>query len=190
LADTLASELGILSFARPVLVTQPWKTVPAGTNGGVSAFGFLWSAVGGLVIGASTILLDHLSGLSLRGGGGGGVYQEQYQYQYPMMILLYATTCGLLGSLIDSLLGATVQQTYWDPDSKLVYPADHNNNNNTTTTPLSSSSSSSSSTTKTTKLTLVTESADILNNEQVNMVSVALTTILGGWVLGPFFFGQ
>jgi uncharacterized membrane protein len=152
LADTLASELGILSKTPPVLVTKPWQHVPSGTNGGVTVMGFVWSALGGFVIGASTILLDFMSGISPLN---------------PCAMILFGTTCGLVGSLVDSILGATVQQTYWDPDTKLVYQADDEY--------------------KPASAKLIT-GFDILNNEQVNLVSVAVTTALGGWLLGPLFF--
>ena len=151
LADTLASELGILSNAQPVLVTQPWRRVPSGTNGGVTALGFFWSAFGGLIIGLSTILLDSLSGIAPL-------------YVVPMMG--FTTTCGLLGSFLDSLLGATVQQTYYDPDSKMVFQQDDEK-------PSSA------------KLLV---GQDLLTNEMVNLVSTALTTAIGGLILGPLFF--
>lgn len=50
LADTLASELGVLSNSEPLLLTS-LKKVPRGTNGGVSLLGMGFSAVGGGVIG-------------------------------------------------------------------------------------------------------------------------------------------
>lgn len=151
LADTLASELGILNKSPPVLVTQPWKSVPSGTNGGVTLIGFFWSALGGFVIGLSTILFDMIVGLSPLN---------------VLPLLAYSSTCGLVGSLLDSVLGATIQQTYYDPDSKLVYQEDD---------------------TKPSSAQLV-NGINILTNEQVNLVSVFLTTGLGGWVLGPLFF--
>ena len=151
LADTLASELGILSKSPPVLVTRPWKTVPSGTNGGVTPIGFFWSTLGGLIIGISTIVLDYLAGISPLNA---------------MPLLVFTSTCGLLGSLIDSLLGATIQQTYYDQDTKLVYQKDDD---------------------KPSSANLV-GGINMLTNEQVNVVSVALTTAIGGWVLGPMFF--
>ncbi|KAL3939010.1 MAG: hypothetical protein SGBAC_006198 [Bacillariaceae sp.] len=94
LADTLASELGILAKRSPVLVTQPWKQVPPGTN------------------------------------------------------------------------GATIQRSLYDPDSKLAYQSNDDVKS----------------------ATKVVSGINILTNEQVNLVSVAATTFIGGWVLGPLFF--
>ena len=52
LGDTLASELGILSPTRPILVTK-FKPVPPGTNGAMSLVGTVVSFLGGAVIGLS-----------------------------------------------------------------------------------------------------------------------------------------
>ena len=50
LADTLASELGMLSKSQPFLVFSG-KRVPPGTNGGVTLLGTGFSALGGSMIG-------------------------------------------------------------------------------------------------------------------------------------------
>ena len=156
LADTLASEMGILSRSPPRLITQPWKTVPSGTNGGVTPTGFFWSAAGGAIIGLSTLLLDGISGI-----GGAGPF-------YAARMVLYSLACGLVGSVLDSLLGATVQQSYVDPDTKMVYQEEDRRP-------------------KSTKL-VVGHSVNLLTNELVNLVSVAITTLLGATVIGPLFF--
>jgi len=158
LADTLASEMGILSKSPPRLITQPWKRVPSGTNGGVTLTGFFWSAMGGAIIGVSTVILDSFSGIVIKSGG----------VNYAVRMILYSLTCGLLGSIIDSLLGATIQQSYFDPDTKMVYQEEDHRP-------------------KTSSL-VVSRSVNLLTNELVNLVSVVATTILGGWVLGPLFF--
>jgi len=151
LADTLASELGILATSSPVLVTQPWKKVPPGTNGGVTLMGCFWSLLGGFLIGLSTVLFDCISGISPL---------------HAMPMILFSSCCGLLGSLIDSILGATIQQSLFDPASKLAYQS-----NDEVKSP-----------------TEVMSGMNFLTNEQVNLVSVALTTYLGGWALGSLFF--
>lgn len=170
LADTLASELGIVNTVPPVLITQPWRTVPSGTNGGVTMAGFGWSALGGTLIGVSTVLLDALSGIHNNNhpnddGESPSAMSVTTQQQIPM--ILFATVCGLVGSILDSLLGATLQESYYDVDSRLSYQADDNHKP---------------------KSAKLVAGVNLLTNEQVNMISVALTTFLGGWVLGPLFF--
>lgn len=153
LADTLASELGILSQQKPFLITQPWRRVPPGTNGGITMLGTFWSALGGFMIGLLTVAMDLLSGI------------------YPLntvKMILFGTVSGLIGSLVDSLIGATLQSSYYDSDTKLVYHA------------------SSPDKPKTAECI---SGVNILTNEEVNFVSALVTAILGGWVLAPFIFG-
>lgn len=159
LADTLASEMGILSKSSPRLITQPWITVPSGTNGGVTVNGFIWSIMGGLIIGVSTVVLDLLSGI---------IVADISRFDYILRVLLFSSASGLAGSVIDSLLGATIQQSFFDPDSKKMYQEEDRRP-------------------KSAKL-VNRLSMNILTNELVNSVSVAVTTIIGGWVFAPFFF--
>jgi uncharacterized protein (TIGR00297 family) len=109
LADTLASELGILTPQQPVLITRPWKRVPAGCNGAITWAGTGWSVLGGVLIGMCTVLMDWISGLDVA--------------QYGVSLLLYSGLVGFLGSALDSVVGAVFQATYWDASTKLVYHA-------------------------------------------------------------------
>lgn len=87
-ADTWATELGTLSRRTPRLVTTG-RTVPAGTSGGVTIVGLVSALLGALGVA--------LSGWFFYGG---------------WAMVLVVVFCGLLGSLLDSLLGATVQAMY------------------------------------------------------------------------------
>lgn len=68
--DTWASELGSLSKAAPRLIIPPFRSVPTGTNGGVSTLGFLASGLGGALIGciyglSNDVLLVIFAGMFL-----------------------------------------------------------------------------------------------------------------------------
>jgi uncharacterized protein (TIGR00297 family) len=118
-ADTWASELGVLSRAKPRLVTT-LRVVPAGTNGGVSALGTAASVGGGLAIGlvfwavgaAAAAAPPLLEGGAAAGGGGAA------PAQWPLIPL--GAAAGGVGSLVDSLLGATLQYSAWCDEQKLV----------------------------------------------------------------------
>ncbi len=97
-ADTWATELGTLSKAAPRLVTSG-RVVEVGTSGGVSLLGTGVSFVGGLLIGLTAGILGAAAGL--------------IAWQAMPATALIGALGGAAGSLLDSLLGATVQQIYY-----------------------------------------------------------------------------
>lgn len=97
-ADTWATELGTLSKAAPRLITSG-RVVEVGTSGGVSALGTGVSFVGGLLIGLTAGLLAPLAGL--------------LPWSAALAVGLIGAISGAAGSLIDSLMGATIQQIYY-----------------------------------------------------------------------------
>jgi uncharacterized protein (TIGR00297 family) len=96
-ADTWATELGTLNPNPPRIITDLRKRVEAGTSGGVSLWGTIAALLGASVIGVLTAVL----------------YPNVH---WSLFILI--TISGLLGSLFDSLLGATVQAMYFCPLDK------------------------------------------------------------------------
>ncbi|KAJ7780999.1 integral membrane protein DUF92-domain-containing protein [Mycena metata] len=109
LGDTLASELGILSSSPPRLITTG-KTVPPGTNGGVSVGGTLASFVGGIVMGCMMAACLILENSACRGSW----------FAVSRDLIMWGGLGGIGGSGIDSLLGATIQATRYDDERKLV----------------------------------------------------------------------
>ena len=93
-ADTWATELGVLSRGLPRLITSG-RPVERGTSGGISLPGTLASLGGAALIGLSSILFSPQASLPA--------------------LLAAAVVGGLVGSLFDSLLGATVQAIYCCP---------------------------------------------------------------------------
>lgn len=107
--DTWASELGILSKAEPVLITN-FKKVPRGTNGGVSPWGLFVSFAGGIFIGifyyiATWIFVEK-------------DVLENSPTQLPVIFL--GGFAGLYGSLLDSFFGATCQFSGQTPEGYIV----------------------------------------------------------------------
>jgi len=97
--DTWASELGsVLARGDPFLITT-FQSVPRGTNGGVTLVGLLSSFVGGLVIGVA-----YFGGVSMAAASA-----DLSLAPNQMMVILVGGLGGLLGSIIDSILGASLQ---------------------------------------------------------------------------------
>jgi uncharacterized protein (TIGR00297 family) len=91
LADTLATEIGVLSKRMPRLITNPAKKVRVGYSGGLTIEGYIAAFLGALIIS----LLSHLLGVL-------NCYKG----------FIAITLAGLAGCTIDSLIGATIQAKF------------------------------------------------------------------------------
>lgn len=91
-ADTWATEIGVLSTRQPILITTG-KRVPPGTSGGVSILG----SVIALIAALSIAVLAWFLGMTV------------------FAVVPVVAFAGLLGSFVDSTLGATVQAIYYCP---------------------------------------------------------------------------
>jgi uncharacterized protein (TIGR00297 family) len=87
-ADTWGTELGVLSRRRPVLITT-LKPVSPGASGGISFAGTCAALAGALIVSMS---------------GGPWLGKENL-----WMALFAVVFCGMTGTILDSLLGATLQ---------------------------------------------------------------------------------
>lgn len=96
-ADTWATELGVLSRAAPRLITTR-EIVERGASGGISWLGTLAALSGAALVAVAAALFNPA-------GGTAG-------------FLALVILAGLLGSLFDSVLGATVQAIYYCPQCK------------------------------------------------------------------------
>ena len=102
-ADTWATELGVLSKAKPFLITN-LKKVERGTSGAISTFGTLASLGGAVAIALAAVVLITI-----------GLKVDVFT-AFPLGVIgfiVIVSICGLLGALIDSLMGATWQVMYY-----------------------------------------------------------------------------
>ncbi|MBI9048689.1 MAG: DUF92 domain-containing protein [Anaerolineaceae bacterium] len=100
-ADTWATELGVLSKKAPHLITNG-KSVEPGTSGAISFAGKLASCAGAAMVALPAVFLWQ-GNLPPAGPWG------------QLGVMLIITLAGLIASLLDSLLGATVQAIYYCP---------------------------------------------------------------------------
>lgn len=141
--DTWSSEIGILSNEEPRLITT-FKKVRKGTNGAITVDGLLAAAAAGFVIGLAYVIVGFVS----------AECDSDVSWKQ-LLVVPVATASGLLGSMIDSLLGATLQYSGYCTVRKKVV-------------------SKKAPTVK--RITGV----DILDNNAVNAVSILLTSLLTG----------
>ncbi|MFA5467886.1 MAG: DUF92 domain-containing protein [Sphaerochaetaceae bacterium] len=104
-ADTWASEAGILSKIPPVSI-RTFTPVPKGMSGGITWLGTFSSLLGSVIIAMGWYATF-------------GDYRE-HKWLFLASIIAFA---GIVGSLADSFLGATVQGHYWDAVNKR--PCEH-----------------------------------------------------------------
>lgn len=95
--DTWSSEIGVLSPRECRLITQWWRKVPPGSNGGVTIDGLIASA-------------------------GGGLFEGFLFYMVIPQLSVLFVGCfgGLFGSVLDSVLGACFQFSGIDSKRKIV----------------------------------------------------------------------
>ncbi|KAH0949612.1 hypothetical protein HN011_006047 [Eciton burchellii] len=108
--DTWASELGtVMGTGEPFLITTR-KRVPRGTNGGVSWIGLFCSILGGVVVGLFyyVMVLNTVDTAVL----------QVAAPQWPVIVI--GGFAGLFGSLLDSILGATLQYSGVDETGAIV----------------------------------------------------------------------
>ena len=106
-ADTWASELGINSNALPIYICSFHK-VPKGINGAVSLYGTVMSVLGGGFIAFTSVVCSMLRKF------------EFVPIENALEIIILGMFCGFLGSMIDSILGATLQISIYDNEKKCV----------------------------------------------------------------------
>ena len=103
-ADTWASEIGVLSGKLPVSIIT-LKELPRGISGGVSRLGIIAS-----LLGAVFLSIFFFAGYVLTFG-------------YSLLAIIYTAiiiVTGFAGSIIDSLLGATLQAKYKTRNEQLT----------------------------------------------------------------------
>jgi uncharacterized protein (TIGR00297 family) len=94
-ADTWATETGIRKPGKTISL-KTFKSVPPGTDGGVSLKGTLFAILGSLLI---------------------GFFASQGLYSEPVSTFIVISVAGFLGCLIDSYIGAVYQRKRNSEDS-------------------------------------------------------------------------
>ncbi|KLT44809.1 hypothetical protein CC85DRAFT_323508 [Cutaneotrichosporon oleaginosum] len=171
LADTLASELGILAGRPTHIVTR--RPVPAGTNGGVTARGLAWSLVGGLVMGltvAAGVVVEDPSAYfapSKDGVRAAALWVALSGWRGPVGLVVFGAIAGVAGSLLDSILGGTLQRTlYSTADGRVL--TDH----------------SDPARARAPGVVTIGPGIDVLSNSAVNAICGAVMAAFGWWVAG------
>ncbi|KAI6653355.1 Transmembrane protein 19-like [Oopsacas minuta] len=151
--DTWASEIGSAIGGVPRLIIRPFgKPVPVGTNGGVTLYGTIASFMGGGVIGIAYVLTGIILNLYMSYSQGTGISLDLQGVYRVFHFFAFAGIVGFLGSAVDSLIGGTFQYSGINDRTNKV-----SENKSECTQHISG--------------------WDILDNNMVNLVSIAIVTV-------------
>lgn len=117
-ADTWASEIGMIGSHKTYFILTG-KLIPKGVNGGISVKGTIMSVLGGGFIGLVSILC-----WVFRFGA------NEIKYSIIIHMLIIGCFWGFIGSMIDSLIGATLQESIYDITRNKVIPRELKNKEN------------------------------------------------------------
>ena len=189
-ADTMSSELGILSKRQPVLITKIWKKVPKGSNGGITLDGVIWGWLGSAVIAVVSVVLLPLCGMEegwtgwakgMLGVSPGTVWTMKDKAVLVGLFSLW----GAMGSLLDSLLGALLQASVVDRRTGKVVEGP--GGVKVLTHP--SSPGKNKDGTKKQESRMINSGSDLLDNNGINMLMAGSMTIWG-MALAAAFSGR
>ena len=158
-ADTWASELGISSNNLPKLILYGFKTVPKGINGAISTYGTLCSIQGGLFISLVVVICN-----IFRYGFLKFLKFDKVIILISIKIFILGGIIGFIGSLIDSLLGQTVQLSIYNETKKCVIEKE------------------SEKEAKENGDELKYYGKDILNNTGVNTITGLITSLISAYI--------
>lgn len=94
-ADSWASEIGVLSTSKPVLITNFKKCKP-GISGGITLLGTFSGVLGSIFIALIAVIIHDISDLNIN----------------KTQLFLLISLSGIFGFILDSILGATIQIVY------------------------------------------------------------------------------
>lgn len=190
-ADTLSSELGILSQQQPFLLTNPTERVPKGTNGGVTYGGIMYGFVGSAVIACTSMLFLPFCSDEDRTPSSLKPFfissnSPSWTLTSKILIFLSLSIWGGLGSLLDSLLGALLQASVVDRRSgkvvegsggiKVLTHASKSNSRKGSSSPQKRQPASEKATTLSQESRFIGSGRDLLDNNQINFLMASIMT--------------
>lgn len=155
-ADTWASELGIGSNYLPILIINGFKTVPKGINGAISSYGTICSILGGLFI-SVIVVICNIFRLGI-------LKFDKVIILISIKVIVIGGIIGFIGSLIDSLLGQTVQLTIYNATKQCVIEKENERE------------------AKENGDELKYYGKDILNNSGVNTITGLITALISAYI--------
>lgn len=159
------SQLGILSPTRPILLTT-LRPVPPGTNGAISLLGTGVSFIGGAGLGAMFWALDGRT----RVGEGWAKW------------MVLGGVAGLGGSLLDSVLGSTLQRTLYNTESRRILLHNPTTGAGKKENETKGQLKDGEEVEEKTRSLEVIAGWDVLTNNQVNFISSATVSGIMAWM--------